>query len=189
MDDKMSFQRTNHLLELFRNYKRGIVIGTGMVTSVGGTCYWFWPTIQNTITTTTQRVLSREEIKTTASSLTSEVLNDDQTYQKVYDLAIRVLKTPSVQDATADLVCEVLQKPSVQDELKRLLIRTYNDPDVIAQTSNFAGTVVQSDVVQQRVHDTVINVLTNTIVHKYLSVALKTSIYGMFSMGSPTVEE
>lgn len=176
----MSFQRTNHLLELFRNYKRGIIIGSGVVTTVGGTCYWFWPTIQNTITTTTQKVLSREEIKTSASSLTSGVLKDDQTYQDICDLAIRVLENEAVQDATTKLVLNVLQTPRVQNELKQLLFRTYNDPEVIAQTSIFASTVIQSDPVQEKVHNTVNDVLADEIIREKTSELLKASIYGMF---------
>lgn len=85
-----------------------------------------------------------------------------------------------MQDATTNVMCDILRKPEVQEEIKQLILRTYADPEVIKQTSNFAGTVIQSDVVQTKVHETVSNVLADEILRKKTSEALSASIYGMF---------
>lgn len=166
--------------ETLHTYKRGLIVGAGAVTSVGGLTYWFWPTIQNMVTNTTKTVLSHEDIQTTASSLTNNILEDEHTYEKACDLVIRVLNTKSVQDATTDVVIGIIRKPQVQEELKQLLIRTYNDPEIMKHSANFAGMVVQSEVVQEKVHQTVEDVLANEILRKKTSEALKASMYGMF---------
>lgn len=162
---------------MLQTYKRGVVIGTGAITSVGGILYWFWPSIQNKITFTAQTVLSHENIQTTASSLTGNVLEDEQTYERVCKLVNRVLDTESVKLATTKLVTEVIQTPSVQNELKRLIISTYHDPEVLTETSIFASNVVQSEAVQIKVHNTVNAVLADENFREQVRASLKSAIF------------
>jgi hypothetical protein len=44
-----------------------------------------------------------------------------------------------------------------------------------------ASTVVQSEVVQEKVHRTIEDILANEILRKKTSEALKASIYGIFN--------
>jgi uncharacterized membrane-anchored protein YjiN (DUF445 family) len=161
------FGRNSKFVNVLRTYRRGVIIGTGIVTSTGGMMYCFWPNIQNRMTILTQNFMQQKEIKDTASLLTQDVLQDEKTLNKVKDLIKQILRDPEMKEEATVFVKEVL-----------------SDPGIIEQVNEVAEQVMKTEkfraVLTETLMDSTHEVLDDKLTQEKVSSLAWATLKGMF---------